>query len=116
MNFGLPEEIEEMRDVIARWVADRLEPRADEIDTRNEFPRDLWPELGELGLLGITADEEYGGSGLGYLAHCVATEEISRGSGAVGLSYLHLLRKRSSRGGNLIQVILLKFLPVFLLY
>jgi isovaleryl-CoA dehydrogenase len=87
MNFGLPEEIEEMRDVIARWVGDRLEPRADEIDASNEFPRDLWPELGELGLLGITAPEEYGGSGLGYLAHAVATEEISRGSGSVGLSY-----------------------------
>ena len=87
MNFGLPEEIEEMRDVIARWVADRLEPRADEIDSSNEFPRDLWPELGELGLLGITADEEYGGSGLGYLAHSVAMEELSRGSGSVGLSY-----------------------------
>ncbi len=87
MNFGLPGEIEEMRDVIARWVGDRLEPRADEIDQSNEFPRDLWPELGELGLLGITAAEEYGGSGLGYLAHCVATEEISRGSGSVGLSY-----------------------------
>ncbi len=87
MSFGLPEEIEEMRDVIARWVADRLAPRAAEIDESNEFPRDLWPELGELGLLGITADEEYGGSGLGYLAHCVAMEEISRGSGSVGLSY-----------------------------
>ena len=87
MNFGLPEEIEEMRDVVARWVSDRLEPRANEIDESNEFPRDLWPELGELGLLGITAAEEYGGSGLTYLAHAVATEEISRGSGSVGLSY-----------------------------
>ncbi|MEM8815161.1 MAG: isovaleryl-CoA dehydrogenase [Pseudomonadota bacterium] len=87
MNFGLPDEIEEMRNMIARWVADRLEPRAAEIDASNEFPRDLWPELGELGLLGITADEEHGGSGLGYLAHCVAMEEISRGSGSVGLSY-----------------------------
>ena len=87
MNFGLPEEIEEMRDVVARWVGDRLEPRADAIDESNEFPRDLWPELGELGLLGITAPEEYGGSGLSYLAHAVATEEISRGSGSVGLSY-----------------------------
>jgi isovaleryl-CoA dehydrogenase len=87
MSFGLPEEIEAMRDVVARWVGDRLAPRADEIDASNEFPRDLWPELGELGLLGITADEEFGGSGMGYLAHCVATEEISRGSGSVGLSY-----------------------------
>ncbi len=87
MNFGLPEEIEAMRDSIARWVADKLEPRAGAIDESNEFPRDLWPELGELGLLGITAAEEHGGSGLGYLAHCVAMEEISRGSGSVGLSY-----------------------------
>src|SRR5207244_2461604 len=54
---------------------------------RNEFPRDLWPRLGELGVLGVTVDEEYGGAGLGYLAHCVAMEEISRGSAAVGLSY-----------------------------
>jgi len=87
LNFGLPEEIEEMREMVARWVADRLAPRAGEIDARNEFPRDLWPELGDLGLLGVTADEEFGGSGLGYVAHVVAMEEISRGSGSVGLSY-----------------------------
>ncbi|MAW80030.1 MAG: acyl-CoA dehydrogenase [Parvularcula sp.] len=86
-NFGLDAEIEEMRDMIARWVDDRLAPRAAEIDEKNEFPRDLWPELGELGLLGITADPDFGGTGLGYLAHCVAMEEISRGSGSVGLSY-----------------------------
>ena len=73
--------------MVARWAADRLAPRAAEIDAKNEFPRDLWPELGELGLLGITAEEEYGGSGLGYLAHCVAMEEVSRASGSVGLSY-----------------------------
>jgi isovaleryl-CoA dehydrogenase len=87
LNFGLPEEVEEMREMVARWVADRLAPRAAEIDAKNEFPRDLWPELGSLGLLGITADPEFGGSGLGYVAHVVAMEEISRGSGAVGLSY-----------------------------
>ncbi len=87
LNFGLPEEIEEMREMIARWVADRLAPRAAEIDATNKFPRDLWPELGDLGLLGITADEEFGGAGLGYVAHVVAMEEISRGSGSVGLSY-----------------------------
>ena len=79
--------IEEMRDIVARWVADRLAPRAAQIDSDNEFPRDLWPELGELGVLGITAEEEFGGAGLGYLAHCVVMEEISRGSGSVGLSY-----------------------------
>lgn len=87
MSFGLDETIEEMRDMVRRWTADRLAPRAGDIDQNNEFPRDLWPELGELGLLGITAAEEYGGSGMGYLAHCVAMEEISRGSGSVGLSY-----------------------------
>ncbi|MCA8887401.1 MAG: isovaleryl-CoA dehydrogenase [Parvularculaceae bacterium] len=87
LNFGLDPEIEEMREMIARWVADRLSPRAAEIDRNNEFPRDLWPELGELGLLGVTADPDFGGTGLGYLAHVVAMEEISRGSGSVGLSY-----------------------------
>ncbi|MBI1365383.1 MAG: isovaleryl-CoA dehydrogenase [Alphaproteobacteria bacterium] len=87
MNFGLDPEIEEMREVVARFVDEKLSPRAAEIDRTNEFPRDLWPQLGEMGLLGVTADEEYGGAGLGYLAHCVVMEEISRGSGAVGLSY-----------------------------
>ena len=87
LNFGLDPELEEMREMVARWVADKLAPRAGEIDARNEFPRDLWPELGELGLLGITVDPEFGGTGLGYLAHCVVMEEISRGSGSVGLSY-----------------------------
>ncbi len=87
MKFDLDPMIEEMRDMVARWAEDRLAPRAAEIDEKNLFPRDLWPELGELGLLGITADEEYGGSGLGYVAHTVAMEEISRASGAVGLSY-----------------------------
>ncbi|MBT8473647.1 MAG: acyl-CoA dehydrogenase family protein, partial [Marinicaulis sp.] len=87
MKFDLDPMIEEMRDMVSRWVADKLSPRAAEIDETNKFPRELWPELGELGLLGITADEEYGGSGLGYAAHVVAMEEISRGSGAIGLSY-----------------------------
>ena len=87
LKFNLDPMIEEMRDVVARWVDDRLAPRAAEIDATNEFPRDLWPELGALGVLGVTADEEYGGAGLGYLAHCVVMEEVSRGSGAVGLSY-----------------------------
>jgi isovaleryl-CoA dehydrogenase len=87
MNFGLDPMIEEMRETVARWVDEKLEPRAAEIDAANKFPRDLWPELGALGLLGITAEEEFGGAGLGYLAHCVVMEEVSRGSGAVGLSY-----------------------------
>src|SRR5204863_6554477 len=66
---------------------DRIAPRAADIDFSNTFPRDLWPEMGQLGLLGITVEEELGGAGMGYLAHCVAMEEISRASAAVGLSY-----------------------------
>ncbi|MDZ7628745.1 MAG: acyl-CoA dehydrogenase family protein [Parvularculaceae bacterium] len=71
MNFGLDPMIEEVRETVARWVDEKLLPRAAEIDATNKFPRDLWPELGSLGLLGITSEEDYGGAGLGYLAHCV---------------------------------------------
>ena len=85
-DFGLGDEINLLRDSVAAFAADRIAPRAGEIDSANKFPRDLWPELGELGLLGITADEEHGGVGLGYLAHVVAMEEISRASASVGLS------------------------------
>jgi isovaleryl-CoA dehydrogenase len=86
-DFALGEDVDALRDTVARFSADRIAPRADEIDRQNEFPRDLWPKLGELGVLGVTVAEEYGGAGLGYLAHCVAMEEISRGSAAIGLSY-----------------------------
>ncbi|MDX1507046.1 MAG: isovaleryl-CoA dehydrogenase [Woeseiaceae bacterium] len=86
-DFGLGEEIELLRDTVRGFAADRIAPRAAEIDEHNRFPRDLWPQLGELGLLGITVDERYGGAGLGYLEHVVAMEEISRASGSVGLSY-----------------------------
>jgi isovaleryl-CoA dehydrogenase len=86
-NFGLGEDIDMLREAVADFAADRIAPRAAEIDSSNQFPRDLWPELGELGLLGITVEEEFGGSGLGYLAHVVAMEEISRASASVGLSY-----------------------------
>jgi len=86
-NFGLGEDIDLLRESVHAFAADRIAPRAVEIDEKNEFPRDLWPELGELGLLGITVEEEYGGSALGYLAHVVAMEEISRASASLGLSY-----------------------------
>ncbi|PWB58310.1 MAG: acyl-CoA dehydrogenase [Bradyrhizobiaceae bacterium] len=86
-DFGLGEDADMLRDTVSRFAQDQLAPRADEIDRSNTFPRELWPQMGELGLLGITVEEEWGGAGLGYLAHCVAMEEISRGSAAVGLSY-----------------------------
>jgi isovaleryl-CoA dehydrogenase len=86
-DFGLGEDIDLLRESVAAFSADRIAPRAADIDESNKFPRDLWPELGELGLLGITVEEEYGGSALGYLAHVIAMEEISRASASVGLSY-----------------------------
>ena len=87
MNFALGDEIEALREMTHRWAQDRVAPMAAEIDRTNEFPMELWKEMGELGLLGITVDEEYGGVGLGYLAHVVAVEEITRASCSVGLSY-----------------------------
>ncbi|MBT8082963.1 MAG: isovaleryl-CoA dehydrogenase [Gammaproteobacteria bacterium] len=86
-DFGLGEDLDMLRETVRSFATDRIAPRAAEIDATNEFPRDLWPELGELGLLGITVEGEYGGSELGYLAHVIAMEEISRASGSVGLSY-----------------------------
>lgn len=86
-DFGLGEDIDLLRDTVRGFATDHIAPRAEAIDAENQFPRDLWPQLGELGLLGITVEEEYGGSGLGYLAHVVAMEEISRASASVGLSY-----------------------------
>ncbi len=87
MEFGLGESADMIRETTARWAADRLAPRAAEIDEKNEFARDLWPEMGELGLHGITVEEEFGGLGLGYLEHVVAMEEVSRASASIGLSY-----------------------------
>jgi isovaleryl-CoA dehydrogenase len=86
-DFGLGSEVDMMRQSVNSFAQDRIAPRAAAIDRDNAFPRDLWPEMGALGLHGITVDEEYGGAGLGYLAHCVAMEEISRASASVGLSY-----------------------------
>lgn len=87
LDFGLGETADMLRQSVRGFVDNELAPRADAIDKTNEFPRDLWTKLGDLGLHGITVEEEYGGAGLGYLEHCVAMEEISRGSAAVGLSY-----------------------------
>jgi isovaleryl-CoA dehydrogenase len=87
LDFDLGETIDILRESVATYCAGEIAPRAAEIDRSNEFPRDLWPKLGRLGLLGITVEEEYGGAAMGYLAHVVAMEEISRGSAAVGLSY-----------------------------
>ncbi len=86
-DFGLGEDIDLLRETVRAFATDHIAPRASAIDEKNEFPRDLWPELGALGLLGITVEDEYGGSELGYLAHVVAMEEISRASASVGLSY-----------------------------
>jgi isovaleryl-CoA dehydrogenase len=86
-DFGLGSEVDALRDTVLRFSQDEIAPRAAEIDRSNTFPRELWPKLGEMGLLGITVEEEFGGTGLGYLEHCVAMEEVSRASGAVGLSY-----------------------------
>jgi isovaleryl-CoA dehydrogenase len=88
LDAGLDDDLLALRHAVQRFAAERIAPRAAEIDRSDTFPRDLWPELGAQGLLGITAPERYGGSGLGYLAHVIAMEEISRASGAVGLSYV----------------------------
>ena len=87
LNFALGETADAIRETVERFTAQNITPRAAEIDKSNKFPRDLWPKLGELGLLGITVEEDHGGAGLGYLEHVVAMEEISRGSASVGLSY-----------------------------
>jgi len=87
LDHSLGETIDLIRDTVRRFSSQEIAPRTEDIDQTNEFPRDLWPRLGELGLLGITVSEEYGGAGLGYLAHTVTMEEISRGSPSVGLSY-----------------------------
>ncbi|MCQ1851877.1 isovaleryl-CoA dehydrogenase [Neorhizobium galegae] len=103
MNFALGEEVDAVRETVHRFAQEKLKPRADEIDRSNEFARDLWPELGSLGLLGITADPEFGGTGLGYLAHVVAVEELARASASTSLSYgahSNLCVNQINRNGN----------------
>jgi isovaleryl-CoA dehydrogenase len=103
LDFDLGETADMLRDSVRAFSDDHIAPRADEIDRSNQFPRDLWPRLGEIGLLGITVEEEYGGAGFGYLEHCVAMEEVSRGSASVGLSYgahSNLAVNQLRRNGN----------------
>ena len=104
LNFDLGEEIDMLRESVAQFAAAHIAPLAAEADASNHFPNQLWRQLGEQGLLGMTVEEEYGGSGMGYLAHVVAMEEISRASGGIGLSYgahsnlcLNQLRKNASQ-------------------
>ena len=87
MQFDLGDDVNALREMVHRWAQERVKPMAAEIDSSNSFPNELWREMGELGLLGITVGEEYGGAGMGYLAHVIAVEEIARVSASVSLSY-----------------------------
>ncbi|MEH6836272.1 MULTISPECIES: isovaleryl-CoA dehydrogenase [Falsihalocynthiibacter] len=87
MQFDLGEDVNALRDMVHRWAQDRVKPLAAQVDAKNEFPAELWTEMGELGLLGITVPEEFGGADMGYLAHVIAIEEIARASASVSLSY-----------------------------
>ncbi|QRY66013.1 isovaleryl-CoA dehydrogenase (plasmid) [Ensifer sp. PDNC004] len=103
LSFALGEDIDALRESVRRFATDRIAPLADETDRNNAFPMPLWREMGELGLLGITAGEEHGGAAMGYLAHCVAMEEISRASASIGLSYgahSNLCVNQINRNGN----------------
>jgi len=111
-NFDLGETADAIRDTVHAFAQEKIAPRAEEIDKTNQFPRDLWPEMGALGLHGMTVDEEHGGTGLGYLEHCIAVEEVSRASASVGLSYgahSNLCVNQISRNGNEVQK--RKYLP-----
>ncbi|HEY4167498.1 MAG TPA: acyl-CoA dehydrogenase family protein, partial [Reyranella sp.] len=111
-DFGLGETADALRDQVQRFSADQVAPIAAEIDKTDRFPRELWPKMGDLGLHGITVEEEYGGSGLGYLEHVIAVEELSRASAAVGLSYgahSNLCVNQIRRNGNETQK--RKYLP-----
>ena len=104
LDFGLGDVADMLRDTVLSFAQEEIAPLAEEIDRNDSFPRQLWPKMGALGLHGITVDEEYGGSGLGYLEHCVAMEEVSRASGSIGLSYgahsnlcINQIRRNGSR-------------------
>lgn len=102
-DFGHGDDLDLLRETVRSFASDNIAPRASDIDESNQFPADLWPQLGELGLLGITVEEEFGGSNLGYLAHVIAMEEISRASASVGLSYgahSNLCMNQLRRWGN----------------
>src|SRR5260221_2416279 len=103
LDFDLGADIDQLRDSVRDFAADEIAPLAAEIDRTDKFPRQLWPKMGELGLHGITVEEEFGGTAMGYLAHCVAMEEVSRASASVGLSYgahsnlcVHQIRRNGS--------------------
>jgi isovaleryl-CoA dehydrogenase len=99
MKFDLGEDVEALREMVHRWAQERVKPMAAKIDRDNEFPHELWREMGDLGLLGITVEEEYGGAGMGYLAHVIAVEEIARASASVSLSTARIRTSASTRSG-----------------
>ncbi|NRB24025.1 isovaleryl-CoA dehydrogenase [Shewanella sp.] len=112
LNFGLGEDVDMLRDAVQNFAANEIAPIAAKTDTDNAFPNDLWPVLGDMGLLGVTVSEEYGGAEMGYLAHVVAMEEISRASASIGLSYgahSNLCVNQINRNGNAEQKA--KYLP-----
>ncbi|MBT5918095.1 MAG: isovaleryl-CoA dehydrogenase, partial [Alphaproteobacteria bacterium] len=103
LDFDLGESADMLRESVMNFTADEISPRAAQIDIDNDFPADLWQKMGAMGLLGVTVDEEYGGSAMGYVDHVIAMEEISRGSASVGLSYgahSNLCVNQISRNGS----------------